>query len=355
MTNSKWALRLAKLGVITWLIANTGVFNRFSESWNQEVTASEIFLDSLQENYGGWKVWEHEAMLNRFVLARTDSVKALIAKGHRYKAADYFRDLKDIWDYADQVTPWSRFTLSMSELVSLQDRDESLTSQEQAVLRCELLGVCEKSEPIDWGAVARWFLHQYLLGLLPALIMCLILARQGRIRFNFAKSPVSSLLYLALWPINLGLRVIVAFQDIDREARLRLQKDSLFSRLSGLEEGFLDSLREHHGRDEFLGRRSFSFGYMLAIVAVIVMRVVPVVAQNVSETEQMATIEVAHHDPPDHQVSEEDDTKDPMLIFTFELFITEAKRLTVWWSRKVFDLSVGFSRDVSHVPLVSTA
>jgi hypothetical protein len=355
MTTSKWALRLAKLGVITWLIANTGVFNRFSESWNQEVTASEIFLDSLQENYGGWKVWEHEAKLNRFVLARTDSVKALIAKGHRYQAADYFRDLKDIWDYADQVTPWSRFTLGMSELVSLQDRDESLTSQEQAALRCELLGVCEKSEPIDWDAVARWCLHQYILGLFPSLIMCLILARQGRIRFNMRKSPVSSLLYLALWPINLVSRVIVAFQDIDREARLRLQKDSLFSRLSGLEEGFLDSLRQHRDHNELLVRRSYSFGYVLAIVAVIVMRVAPVVAQSTSETEKMSMIEVAHHDPPDCGDDEDDDSRDLMLIFTFGHFITEAKWRTAWWPRNVFDILVGFGRGVLHVPLVSTA
>ena len=134
-----------------------------------------------------------------------------------------------------------------------------------------------------------------------------------------------------------------------------MQKDSLFSRLSGLEEGFLDSLRQRRDHHELLARRSYGFGYVLAIVAVIVMRVAPVVAQDVSETEQKSTIEMAHHDPPDHQVGEDDDSRDLMLILTFEHFTSEAKRCRAWWPRSVFDVLVGYGRSVLHVPLSVTA
>ncbi len=294
-------------------------------------------------------MWEHEATLNRFVLARVDSVKALVAKGHRYKAADYFRDLKDVWDYADQVTPWSRFTLSLSELVSLQDRDESLTSQEQAALRCELLGVCEKeSGPTDWRAVARWFLGQYLLGLLPALLMCLILARQGRIRFSLKRSPISALLYLALWPINLGYRIVVALQDIDREARLRLQKDSVFGRLSGLEEEFLANLRSRTRGEEVLGARKRYLRYGLAVFAVLIMRIVPAVAQSTDERAHETAIELAMHDPPsDH----DDPARIPMAIFALERFTSIVTLRIVWWQRGESGILVGYSRSVEHVPL----
>ncbi len=341
---------------MTWLLANTNFPSYVIDNWSQEPTYSQQFLDSLEENYGNTKSWEQENKVNRFILARADSVKALIEKGHSYKSADYFRDLKDVWDYADTVAPWARSGFSVAWLTNLQDRDEDLTSVEMSALRCELLGVCEKkSEPTDWGAVERWFLRQYLLGLLPALFMFLILARQGRISFNVRKSPVSSVAYLALWPVHFCIHIFLFWVDVDREARLRIQKNSLFSRLSGLEERFLESLRNNSRGEELLSTKRVRLSYICAIVAVLVMKVVPVVAQALPETGHEATIEAAYHDPPSTWSDDTEHLKDPMCSFAFAYCISKASRSIVWWPSCTRKLLVGFGRSIEHVPLGSTA
>jgi hypothetical protein len=290
-----------------------------------------------------------------FIYERADSVKALLAKGHKYKMADYFRDLKDVWVRADSIAPWAKTTFTINELMMLRDRDEDLSDEEMDVLRFEILGERPTSStPIDWRRVHKWFARQYIFGLLPALLMCLILAYQGRIRFNVRRSPISSLLYLALWPVNFILRAIGLFQDIDREARLRLEKDSLFSRLSGVEEEFLDRVRRRGDQMGVLGVSRARFAYFLAVFAAIIMRVVPVVAQVSSSKEGAPTVETSCHDPS-LVAHVSDEMEDPLCIFTFDCVVIEATRRIVSWSRRTSDLLAGFCRSVEHVPLSGTA
>lgn len=357
MTTSKWALRLGKLVIMTTLlVGNTGLFRSMINQYHKPRHPDMVFYDSIRglEN-GISEQIRREGILDRYILAKGDSVQALVESGHGYSRADYFRDLRDVYGCADTTAPWNRHSLSLSVLLVHIDGDGGLTQEEVDEVQRAMIGSHLPTHTVsDWN-LGDWLLRQYLLGLLPALLMFLILARQGRIGFSLKKSPISSLLYLALWPINLGLRVIVAFQDIDREARLRTQKDFLFSRLSGLEEGFLESLRNNSRGEELLSTKRVRLSYLCAIVAVLIMKVVPVVAQAVPETGHNTTIEVAYHDPPSTWSDDTECLKDPMCNFAFVQFILKANRRIVWWSRYVHELLVGFDRSIDHVPLGGTA
>lgn len=339
------------------LLSNVGFFRGVVGWVNSDNNSPAIVAyDELRKKGGVRATIAAEHLTNEYLRNKLDSVVSLVRNGHVYTIRDYFIDYRDVQDYAALNSPWNNCPLGLCEIQNQVRVSGSEPNREEVDrAREEILGMKEpKSTPINWSRVTDWLLRQYLMGLLPALLMCLILARQGRISFSFRKSPVSALAYLALWPINLGACIIAAFQDIDREARLRTEKDSLFSKLSGLEEEFLNGLRDRSGREELLSARRAHHSYIFAIIAVLVMRVVPVVAQNVSETEHKTTIEMAYHDPPDSWSSEVGDSEDPMCIFAFERFIAEAKRRFVWWPSSAFDILVGFNRDVHHVPLSDT-
>jgi hypothetical protein len=90
--------------------------------------------------------------------------------------------------------------------------------------------------------------------------MCCILGWQKRISFS-VKSPFSALLYCILWPINFFVRVRRRIIDIDAEARIRMSKESLFSKLSEKERQFLETYSSFTGnrnsaREELLEERS---------------------------------------------------------------------------------------------------
>lgn len=343
---------------MTWLLTNTGVVQVMMDE-DYEPNPALLYLDSIRGGENGiMEQVRREGKVNRYVLAKVDSLKQRISQGYSYRMVDYFRDMRDIKLYADTIAPWqAQVGIFLSSLTVLVDRDDNSSREEVDRARCEFLGDCTSANtsPINWQVPISWFLHQYLLGLLPAFLMCLILARQGRIRFTLKRSPVSSLLYLALWPINFGLRVIIALQDIDREARLRTEKDFLFSRLSGLEERFLESLRNNSRGEELLSTKRVRLSYLCAIVAVLVMKIVPVAAQALPETGHEATIEAAYHDPPSTWSDDTEHLKYPMCSFAFAYCISKASRSIVWWPSCTRKLLVGFGRSIEHVPLGSTA
>lgn len=294
-------------------------------------------------------------MVNTFIWHKEDSVRTLTSKGHLYNLEDYFNDLREIWDYADEVAPWAKHSIATASLTGLVNTDEDLRDQEVSILRSKILGcVDEKAEPVNWHNVANWFLGQYILGLVPAFLMCLIWERQGRLKFSLRKSPGSALLYLALWPMNFIVRTWIAFSDIDREARLRLQKDSLFGKLSVLEENFLHSLRAKRGSDletRVLTERSFRMTYLVALIAVMVMRIMPSAAATYKvpqDAKQM--IESSHHDPTVVESNDLGAHRDAIFFTWFELPDLFVRRL-VWCCDRASCTLIGFGECVEHVPL----
>lgn len=352
MTNSKWAFRLLKLGVITWLVANTGIF---SGDWGDKKEESTLTAVEAQERDGLKKALEMDRKVNLYVLAKVDSVRSLVEAGHRYKMADYFHDLKSVYDYADKVAPWARHSFVLSNLQVLRDREEDLAWGETERLCCEIVGVCPKKVDPNEPGMGMWLLRQYLLGILPALILCLVLARQGRIKWNIRKSPASSLLYLALWPLNFLARLMEKGDEVRHEAELRVQKDSLFAKLSGLEEGFLERLRTRDGRKdrlarEVLGTSHVSLRYALAVVAVLIIRSLPSIATASNDScESDIVIECASHDPP--SAGHEDAVDDQRAIFTWGSLYEKVFRRLVWKPDRSGRLLVGFRTCLEHVPL----
>ncbi len=117
-----------------------------------------------------------------------------------------------------------------------------------------------EKEPFSWDPFLQW-LQSWYFGALPLVfLMCCILGWQKRISFS-VKSPFSALLYCILWPINFFVRVRRRIIDIDAEARIRMSKESLFSKLSEKERQFLETYNSFAGsrnnsREKWLQEKS---------------------------------------------------------------------------------------------------
>lgn len=363
MTTQKWLLRIAKLGLITLLVANTGCFTMMKRAVTEVSPTNELY-DQIRSECGMEEVLKRERSVHQYAQQKTDSVKALVERGHVYTIRDYFTDYKDIQKYSESLAPWSTGGFCM--YCGLQDQmrisGASNTQEETDQARCEIIGDCRTAEttPINWSPLLTWLSDQYVFGLLPAFLLCLILGFQGRIVFRLKRSPISALVYLVLWPVNFFMLVRRTLSNIDREARMRMRKESLFLRLSQVEEeilrraltGLSSEEEEKELREAKVAR--FQLRYVVALFAVVLLRVAPSAAVVASETED---------DPPDRiechmslqDESHEDDTGLSTYIWLCE---AESKVLSVCenirWPRLHMQRLIGFGRNVEHVPLVGT-
>ncbi len=117
-----------------------------------------------------------------------------------------------------------------------------------------------KPEPFTWKLFLQWLWGWYFGALPLVFFMCCILAWQKRISFS-VRSPFSATLYFILWPINFFVRVRRRILDIDAEARIRMSKESLFSKLSEKERHFLQTYNSFAGsrnnsREKWLKEKS---------------------------------------------------------------------------------------------------
>lgn len=115
-------------------------------------------------------------------------------------------------------------------------------------------------EPFTWESFLQWLWDWYFNALPLAFLMCCILGWQKRISFS-VRSPFSALLYCILWPINFFVRARRRIIDIDAEARIRMSKESLFSKLSEKERQFLETYNSfassrNNSREKWLQEKS---------------------------------------------------------------------------------------------------
>lgn len=363
MTTSKWPLGLVKLGVIVWLLAITGIFGVIRQMYNAPDSPDIQFLHSIRERENGIEEQcRRESKLRKLIFAKADSVQTLIDHGHIYSHADYFRDLKEVWACADTTAPWDRSSFTLTSLLNLVSNNDGMSYPEIDRARHEILGeehLPTKSQPSHSGSFLGWITRVYLQGLLPALLLCLILARQRKIKFDLKRSPGSALVYLATWPINFIVLLRRTIVGIDYEARLRLEKDSLFAKLSTLEETFLANLRKRGKRNEIsgeefvLGARRFGVHYICAVIAVLILNVVPKTTHAASDREitvhetEMSDCHAPPHFTTDHTVIERSDVD----FFSWKDFCELVSGLTIWWPRREDSLCVGWRTCREHVPL----
>lgn len=357
MTTRKWLLRIAKLSVITWLVSNTGFFTLLKQTATTPNPAHQAY-EHVRDNRGLKGIIKEEQLFNQYVQTKIDSVAALVETGSVYGIRDYFLDLKDIYAYDDRNAGWMKGSIEISHLQDYISKSGSRPSFDETDLaRCEILGDCQTSSPFDWSSVGHWFLEQYILGLLPALLLCLILGFQGRIAFNLKRAPISALAYLALWPISFFVLIRRSLQSVDREARMRMSKESLFSKLSGLEEEFLHRLAsglaggEEKAKLAIGGVERLQFRYVLALFAVVMIRIAPSVA-SVPTTNDDLPKDTVECQMSIQDESQEDGKWHPVNVCV--LGTTENKPHAcedMHWPKLFVSELVGFKRSIEYVPL----
>lgn len=366
MKNHKSFTRLVKLGLITWLLANTGCFSAIHSMMTREESPAERLYSEMRERQGAKEVIRLERLVHQYAEQKLDSVARLVEEGHVYTIRDYFLDYKDMKEYGSTHSPWlGSVPFGFANLQHHVHASGGLQGYDIDAVRCEIIGDCKGEEkPVDLSPLTRWFSRQYLLGLLPAFLLCLVLASQGKIEFRPLKAPLAALVYVLLWPLNFFVLLRRTLVVIDREARLRSHKESLFGRLSQREEEFLRKLRAPSSQStdvrlvarQMFSVRQFQYRYVLALVAVLVVRVLPAVdlAEPCGDVRDGASVIVTCHDPPEpvdhvfggplHECAVLEPVGTPSLAIRVWQSIG-------WRTRNDERILVGFRRGVEHIPL----
>jgi len=246
--------------------------------------------------------------------------------------------LKACKDTADKYSPWSmedgtrtnEFNQVHWHLGKNYNTPADIAELERA--RCEYLGYCNNQYPPgveqpkvkDWKLVFYWLLKQYLLSLFPVLIFLLLSIKQGKLQLSPRKSSVSFVLYWLIWPLRLAGKIIAESNSARAEVHIRSEKESLFDSLSEREKSFIISYKEYSQRRKAArkgstkralaqmeqdivqtvrGRNSFQLRYIMAIFAVLLVRVVPaceIAFEAISSSDSQVEITVCYDcDDPD--------------------------------------------------------